>query len=160
VPCMGFYARTTWGEPMNEREPGDRDPKAVERVLVVDDDSAVRGLVQVALSELGGLTVLTCGSGVEARSKASAFKPDLLLLDMQLPDTDGPTLATSVRGLPGLARTPGVLLTGRPEAARHLADPDGAIVAVLAKPFDPVGLADLIRDIWARHRRHMRVAGG
>lgn len=132
----------------------------MKRVLVVDDDPAVRGLVQVALSELGGLTVLTCGSGADARAKASAFKPDLLLLDMQLPDTDGPSLATCVRGLPGLEETPGVLLTGRPEAARDLVDPNGAVVAVLAKPFDPVGLADLIGDIWARHRRHIRETGG
>ncbi len=135
-------------------EPTPSDPKSpgLDRVLVVDDDTAVRGLVQIALGDLGGLSVLACGSGAEARSRVPAFQPDLMVLDMQLPDIDGPGLAAWVRALPGLEDTPSVLLTGRPEAVQRLVDPDGAVVAVLGKPFDPIGLADALRAIWAVHR--------
>lgn len=118
---------------------------ALTRVLVVDDDSAVRDLIRVALVEIGGLSALTCGSGTEALGRASDYRPDLLLVDMQLPDTDGAALAAGLRTLPGLAALPAVVLTGRPEPVRRTLVAGGAVIGVLGKPFDPLTLADDLR---------------
>jgi CheY-like chemotaxis protein len=114
---------------------------ALTRVLIVDDDSAMRDLIQVALVEIGGLSALACGSGSEALSRAPAFRPDLVLADMQLPDTDGAALAVGMQTLPMLDGVPTVILTGRPEVVRRSLSPEGPVIGVLGKPFDPLNLA-------------------
>ena len=133
---------------------------ALTRVLIVDDDSAMRDLIQVALVEIGGLSALACGSGGEALSRASEFRPDLLLADMQLPDTDGTALAAGMRTLPMLDALPTVILTGRPEVVRRSLPASGPVIGVLAKPFDPMTLARDLRTLVAVGSDSSRSGGG
>src|SRR5262249_32882433 len=79
-----------FGLPQPEGEAGD----GRRRVLVVDDDAAVRSLVVRALAPLDGLAVDTAGSGWEAGLKTAALRPHLLLLDYRLGDTTGDQVVT------------------------------------------------------------------
>lgn len=135
-------------------------PAALTRVLIVDDDSAMRDLIQVALVEIGGLSALACGSGSEALSRAPDFRPDLLLADMQLPDTDGAALAVGMRALPMLDGLPTVILTGRPDVVRRSLSPAGPVIGVLAKPFDPLNLARDLNTLLATWQGSSRAGDG
>lgn len=127
-------------------------PLELCRVLLVEDDAAVRGLANVALADLGGLEVLACGSGTEAIRVAPLFAPHAMVLDVQLPDTDGPRLAERLRALPGMEAVPAILLTGRPETVTSTVSPRTGIIGVLPKPFDPLTLADTVRGLWQTWR--------
>jgi excisionase family DNA binding protein len=114
---------------------GPAGTQAGQRVLVVDDDEAVRSLVARALTVTGAYTVETAASGWEAGLKTATVRPHLLILDWRLGDTTGDQVVRVVRGQ-DLDPRPSILilsahLTG-PDVQRVLAE--GAD-AFLAKPF-------------------------
>jgi CheY-like chemotaxis protein len=69
------------------------------RVLVVDDHRDTADSIAAVLTDLG-CSVLSVFNGAEALSQAPAFRPELILLDLVLPDTDGYAIARSIRGSP------------------------------------------------------------
>ena len=123
-------------------------PKALKKVLCVEDEADIRTVAELALASVGGFQVLLCSSGAEAIEKAAGFKPDIMLLDVMMPGMDGPDTLRALRALPGLATVPAVFLTAKAmpsEVARY--KKVGAL-DVIAKPFDPMTLADHVKRIW------------
>lgn len=114
----------------------------VRRVLVVDDDDAIREVAKVALEIVGGWQVVTAHSGGDAQLKARAELPDAVLLDVMMPGVDGPTTVAIFRDDPATRDIPIVFLTAKLQAGdrRDWADLD--LAGVIAKPFDPMTLAD------------------
>ncbi|MDD5329699.1 MAG: response regulator [Sulfuricella sp.] len=122
----------------------------LSKILYVEDEPDLQTLTRLALEMVGGFTVKVCGSGAEALEQAPAFAPDLLLLDVVMPEMDGPATLQRLRAIPGLAATPAIFMTGvQPDEIGHFTAL-GAI-GVIAKPFDPVTLADTIRNLWAQY---------
>ena len=125
-------------------------PKALKKVLCVEDEADIRTVTELALASVGGFQVLLCSSGAEAIEKAAGFKPDIMLLDVMMPGMDGPDTLRALRALPGLATVPAVFLTAKAlpsEVARY--KKLGAL-DVIAKPFDPMTLADQVKWIWEK----------
>jgi len=123
---------------------------ALKKILCVEDEADIRTVAEMALASVGGFEVLLCASGAEAIEKAVEFKPDLMLLDVMMPGMDGPDTLERLRAQPGLATVPAVFLTAKAlpsEIARY--KKLGAL-DVIAKPFDPMTLADHVRRIWER----------
>ncbi len=121
-----------------------RGPADTPRVLVADDDDAVRRLIERCLLELGTLQVATASSGWEAGLKTASWRPDVLLLDYRLGDTTGEEVAAGVRRMDP-AYHPSVIVMSAflqpDEVQRVLAH--GAD-AFLGKPFE---LDDLRRTV-------------
>ena len=84
------------------------------RVLVVDDEENIVFLVETAL-QVQGFTTQSAGTGRDAMALVGDFKPDLIVLDVMLPDTDGFTLLQRLRN--GGCQTPVIFLTARDETA-------------------------------------------
>ncbi len=80
-------------------------------VLVVDDDAAARLLVRTTLRR-AGLEVIEAGDGVQALERIKARLPDLVLMDVSMPEMDGFTACEALRKLPGGSRVPVVMMTG------------------------------------------------
>lgn len=111
-----------------------QQPKA--RILVADDDPAVVELVRVNL-EVHGYEVITAENGVEAVRKAVTDKPDLIILDIMMPEVDGYEVIRTLKEAPETDQIPIVVLTA-------YASETGAVVSwmegadgYLAKPFNP-----------------------
>lgn len=123
---------------------------ALKRVLYVEDDPDIRQVAVMALELVGGLEVRACDSGAAA-GLVTDFAADLLLIDVMMPDMDGPTTLAHLRGTPAFNAVPAMFFTAkvRPEEIARLLEL-GAI-GVIGKPFDPLGLADEIGSKWARH---------
>ena len=66
--------------------------KRLSRVLFIEDEADIRHIAKMALERIGGLDVLACASGEEALKRATQFLPDLVLLDVMMPEMDGPAL--------------------------------------------------------------------
>jgi CheY-like chemotaxis protein len=114
-------------------------------VLLVDDETDTRQIVEASLTLDPFFTVRDCASGAEALTAAVAWRPDLVLLDVVMPDMNGPTVLTRLRADKRTAPIPVVFLTGRaePDAAQRLLALGAA--GVIAKPFDPMALAARVR---------------
>lgn len=138
--------------------PGPKGDQAMDsvphltRIMHVDDARDIRDVVRLALETLGGFTIESCASGGEAIAKASAFGPELLLLDDMMPDMDGPATFLRLRQISELKDTPAIFMTAQaaPEDIARLRAL-GAL-AVISKPFDPVTLADRVRATWEQNR--------
>ena len=122
------------------------------RVLVADDEPPIRLLCQVNLA-VAGIEVLQAVDGEEALALARSEEPDLVLLDLMLPNLDGWTVAEELAADEGTRDIPIVFLTARATTNdRRRAEKLGALGYVL-KPFDPVGLAPLVAGVVARCSR-------
>jgi DNA-binding response OmpR family regulator len=115
------------------------------RVLVVEDDPSVRGLLQTLLvSE--GYDVSTASDGLAGLVKANASHPQLILLDLMMPDLGGVRVLEELRGDPELADIPVIVVTGKLDAVpslRSLLGDDN----VFAKPFGVAELMARVADI-------------
>lgn len=120
------------------------------RVLVVDDDADILAVSEIALATVGGLTIKSCSSGREALETGPSFAPDLIMLDSTMPGMDGAETLRTMRSIEALADVPVVFFTAR--AMRHEVDRFAALGAIgmVAKPFDPMTLAQDLRVLWDR----------
>ena len=76
------------------------------RILVVDDSDDVRSFLVLLLERSGGYETLEAGTGVEAVEKAISEKPDLILMDIRLPDISGFDATEAIKNNPGAAQIP------------------------------------------------------
>lgn len=119
------------------------------RLLYVDDESDIRMIVEFALEEDPDFEIKVCGSGAEALAMVEAYQPDIVLLDVMMPMMDGPTTLKHMRNLPTLANTVFAFMTAKVQTQEVNQLIELGAVTVIAKPFDPMTLADKIRDIGA-----------
>lgn len=122
------------------------------KVLVVDDDDDIRLVVLLTLERLGGFDVMAASTGAEALALAAASSFDLILLDVMMPDVDGPETLARLRAQPETQKTPVVFLTAKamPDEVARLERLGAA--AVVTKPFEPAAMAAILRAAVARHR--------
>lgn len=103
------------------------------RVLLVDDNRDGADSLGLLLEALGCKVHVTYG-GAQALQVAAAFRPDLMLVDLVMPDMDGCGLVTQLRQIPAFARTKIVALTGYKEEERKSSAMEAGFDAVLFKP--------------------------
>jgi two-component system, cell cycle response regulator DivK len=104
-----------------------------KRILVVEDQEDLRAILRDFLSA-SGYTVIEAVDGAESVAKAAAERPDLVLMDIQLPVLDGYDATRQIKALPGLAAVP------IEEKARASGCDD-----YVTKPYSPVDLLRLVR---------------
>jgi two-component system alkaline phosphatase synthesis response regulator PhoP len=121
-----------------------------QRILVVDDDRQIVRLVQSYL-EQAGYQVFTAYDGATAVLALRREKPDLLVLDLMLPDRDGYDITRFVRGDDSLASTPILMLTARVEDTDKIVGLEIGADDYVTKPFNP-------REVVARVRALLRRA--
>lgn len=124
--------------------------RELTRILYVEDDPDIQAIAMMVLETISGFTLEACSGGSEALAKAVQFNPDLVLLDVMMPGMDGPETLKGLRAFPELASTPVVFMTAKVQPQEVEGYLKLGAVGVIAKPFDPMTLAQELRDIWAR----------
>ena len=122
------------------------------RVLVIDDEAPIRLLCRVNL-EAEGMEVLEAADGPSGLAKARAETPDLVLLDVMMPGLDGWGVAEQLLEGDETASIPIIFLTARAEFRDRARGLDIGGVDYITKPFNPVELAPLVRDLLERLER-------
>jgi DNA-binding response OmpR family regulator len=108
------------------------------RILLVDDEIAITRALAIYLAEQGGCEVRIENEGSRAVAAALDFTPDLILLDVVMPDADGGALAAQMKAEPALQHVPIVFLTAL--VSRHETRSASKTIGglpFLAKPVDP-----------------------
>ena len=127
------------------------------RVLVVDDEAAIRLLCRVNL-RLAGMEVLEASNGAVGIELARRERPDLILLDVMMPEVDGWEVVSALAEDPDTREIPIVFLTARSERVDQRRGLEAGAVAYVTKPFDPVRLAPFLQELLERIERGERDA--
>jgi len=123
----------------------------LKKILFVDDDEDIHFIVKLSLKRLPGVELQFAQSGEEAIKIALEFKPDLILLDVMMPNMDGITTLQGIKLMPSIAKTPVVFLTARAQQTEIKEYLNYGILDVIVKPFDPMTLGNLVEQIWSKH---------
>jgi CheY-like chemotaxis protein len=121
------------------------------RLLLVDDEDAIRTIAGISLERIGSWTILAVSSGQEALDAARDDGPfDAILMDVMMPGLDGPATLARIREEGGLAQqVPVVFMTAKVGAAERERLLSLGASGVIAKPFDPMTLPDELDRILA-----------
>ena len=114
------------------------------RVMIVDDSKTMRNIQRNVLTQLGYTELEEACDGQDALSKAGAFKPELILLDWNMPNMDGLTFLKTYRGQGH--ETPIIMVTTESEKPRVVEAIKAGVDNYLVKPFTPDGLSGRIKE--------------
>ena len=118
------------------------------KILVVDDERFSLAVVEACLKNLGNFTVKTCHSGRDALIVAESFKPDLVILDVMMPDMTGPETLQALRARPDTATTPAILMTATDAVESAVKYSAFGLTAVVSKPILRDELFATIEEFW------------
>ena len=121
---------------------------SLQRILLADDEPDILEVSRIALETVGGFEVSVCSSGRALLERLTDFEPDLIIVDVLMPDMTGPDVLQEVRRRPEFNGVPVVYLTGviQEEELEELRET--GVADVILKPFDPMTLADRVNQIW------------
>src|SRR6266480_7340572 len=106
------------------------------RLLVIDDSALIRSVVEAALAAVGA-EVLTAESGPDGIARATADRPDAILLDLMMPEPDGLETLRRLRAEPATRSMPVILLTATEGVEQDAELQRLGLNGVIAKPFEP-----------------------
>jgi CheY-like chemotaxis protein len=125
--------------------------KALKSILYVEDDLMVRTTAKLVMEVLGKFDVRECSSGREALVAARDFQPDLILLDVLMPELDGVNTLAMLRRMPHLADVPALFVTGLTSEADLQRYMDAGAIGVIPKPVMPMRLTGQLQTLWSKH---------
>lgn len=118
------------------------------RVMLIDDSRTMRSIQRTMLTQLGVEEIEEAEDGQDALSKIGAFRPDLVLVDWNMPVMDGLAFVKQVRAR-GYAM-PIIMVTTESEKSKVLAAIRAGVTNYVVKPFTPEALAERIRETVSR----------
>ena len=121
----------------------------LKKVLYCEDEPDIRTIAEIALGSVGGLQVRLCEHGGLAVQAAREFQPDLIVLDVMMPQLDGPGALRALRADPVLAKIPIVFMTAKAMPGEIASLKSLGALDVIPKPFDPMTLASTLCALWA-----------
>jgi twitching motility two-component system response regulator PilH len=116
----------------------------VSKILIVDDSPVELANLR-AILEKNGWHSVTASSGAEAVSKAASEKPNLILMDIVMPDMDGYEACRRLQADPGTKGIPVVFVSSKNQKADHLWAKMQGGKALIAKPYEPASILEAIK---------------
>jgi CheY-like chemotaxis protein len=117
-----------------------------KHILVIDNEQYIQEITQICLRTTAGWQVSTAGSGRDGIAKAEADRPDAILLDVMMPDMDGPSTFRQLQENPATRQIPVILLTAKVQASDRRRYDELGVQGAIAKPFDPLQLAHQVAE--------------
>ena len=132
---------------------------AKRRVLIVDDDPATLRVLHRALDQLGGYQLATATDGFDAGLQLATFCPDLVLLDLRMPQLDGFQVCRKIKRSPKTQATKVLVMTGAPTEDALQEALAGGADGFLSKPFALAELKTRLAEVFQPgHRKAVRSA--
>ncbi len=120
----------------------------LNKIILVEDEPDIQTVAKIALETLGKFAVQVYGSGSQVIQQADSLSADLILLDVMMPDMDGISVLEKLRTIPHAAKIPVIFMTAKVSPSEIITYKNYGAIGVIAKPFDPMSLADTVRKIW------------
>src|SRR6202171_2738812 len=149
--CIGLSSGYNGGGTMNElrSQPGSASKRVADvdrkRILVIDDDLPLRGMLAAALRQ-GGVQVILAGVGAEGHRALTIHRPDVIVLDLAMPNVNGWDFLQKLKETGYLGALPIIVLSAHlrvePQAILQM-----GVSAILPKPFNLQELIDLVEHL-------------
>jgi DNA-binding response OmpR family regulator len=120
---------------------------ACKRLLLIDDDEDILDVASLTLETMGDYKVSTASSGRAGIAYALEHRPDAILLDVMMPELDGPSTFRELLAHAATRTIPVIFLTAKVQSADRRRLKDLGATGIIAKPFDPMALAAEVRNI-------------
>ncbi len=116
------------------------------RLLLIDDEASIREVTKATLEATGNWDVTLADTGELGVTLATEINPDLILIDLMMPDMDGIATYAALRQQESISKTPVAFFTAKANMEERQQFDDMGICAVISKPFEPLSLsADLMK---------------
>ncbi len=120
------------------------------RILLIEDDPDIQQMVKLSLKFQGGHEVLVASGGKEGLQKAAAERPDLILLDVMMPEMDGYETCKRLKADEQTAAIPVVFLSARAQQSEIQKGKELGAIDYLVKPFDPLKLGQQLEALYQK----------
>ena len=124
------------------------DTKKLQKILHIDDDTDIRAIAKMSLETLGGYEVISCHSCDAALKELETHTPDFILIDVMMPEIDGPETLDIIRKQEKFRNIPVAFMTAKimDSEIERLRQRD--INGIIKKPFNPTDLCSDIQKFW------------
>lgn len=122
-----------------------------KRFVYVDDDSDLRRVVRMVIEKIHpDIMLVTCGTGEELIRRLRELQPDLILLDLRMPDMNGPDVLHELRAREDGASIPVILVTSMTKLTMLDDYKELGVIGVIHKPFEVMNLNEIIAELWKK----------
>lgn len=149
---MAPLGRNTRGSPCKGSAGPQGEALIQERILVCDDDDMTRAIIGIALEASDEFVATLCQSGSEAIEQYQLHGADLIILDVNMPDLDGPQTFQQLKSGPAPLHTPVIFLSGTDDPAEIQQLRNLGAADVLQKPFDIAEFPKRIHQIISKYQ--------
>ncbi|MEL7038759.1 MAG: response regulator [Cyanobacteria bacterium J06592_8] len=118
-----------------------------KRILVIDDEDGVRDIIQITLETVAGWEVMTAASGQEGLELARTQQPDAILLDVMMPNLDGPATFQQLQADSETQHIPTILLTAKAKSSEQQQYANLGVNGIIVKPFEAQSLVKQIQGL-------------
>ena len=125
----------------------------LQKIIYAEDEPDVQMVVVQTLKHIGGFEVCPCNNGSELLENINKFDPDLILLDVMMPDMDGATTLKHLKQNIQTRNIPIIFLTAKAQLKDVDAYKQLGVIGVITKPFDPLQLSDIILEMWSEYNK-------
>src|SRR5687767_9923922 len=108
------------------------------RILLIEDEDDIREIAALSLESIGGWKTILARGGKDGIEKAATEKPDAIILDVMMPDMDGPATLEALRNSPATKDIPVIFMTAKVQAPERRKLDDLGAQGLIPKPFDPM----------------------
>lgn len=124
--------------------------KPLTKLIIIDDDPDILLIAKYSLEEVKGISIKYCDSGQQGIQEALVFQPDLILVDVMMPNMDGIAFVQALRLIPSLAKISVAFLTAKIQKEDLEKYNAIGIKELITKPFDPITFPETIQNLWEK----------
>lgn len=124
--------------------------KKLGKILYAEDEPDVQTIVQMVVEAMSDYEIKICGNGRLLLECVEEYSPDLILLDVMMPEMDGPETYKNLQANEITKNIPVIFMTAKAQVHEVQLFSESGVVGVITKPFDPMTLCPEIQQIWEK----------
>lgn len=125
--------------------------KELKKILYAEDEPDVQTIVEISVWSMSDYEIKICGNGKILLDCVEDYMPDLILLDVMMPEMDGPTTLKNLQLNEKTKDIPVIFITAKAQAHEVKLFEETGVIGVITKPFDPTTLCSSIKELWDKH---------
>lgn len=122
--------------------------KELKKILYAEDEPDVQTVVELTIQSLSTYEIKICNNGKVLLDEVEGYNPDLILLDVMMPEMDGPTTFKNLQANEKTKNIPVIFMTAKAQAHEVQTFEQTGAIGVIVKPFDPMQLCSELETLW------------
>jgi len=122
--------------------------KELKKILYAEDEPDVQTVVELTVETMSDYEIKVCNNGKRLLECVEEYSPDLILLDVMMPEMDGPTTFKNLQLNENTNKIPVIFMTAKAQVHEIETFKEIGALGIITKPFDPMNLCNEIEEIW------------